>query len=414
MDKIKIGIIGLGGRGYSMLRHTILPIDECEVVALCDVYEDRIERAAEKVREAQGTEPYTSTDFNDLIANGGMDTVYVASSWESHVEASIAALNAGISVACEVGGAYNLEELYELVRAARASSGKFMFMENCCFGKAELLATSMARAGKLGRIVHCAGAYSHDLRQEVAEGNIKRHYRLRNYMLRNTENYPTHDLGPIAKLLNINRGNRMLSLVSVASCSHGIKEYIENTKLYEEDPALKNAEFAQGDIVTTIITCAGGETITLRLDTSLPRFYNREFTVRGTKGMYEQGCNVFFFDGMNGEIDAPKFYKENFDNAKEYEKDYLPRQWSALTPEEIKKGHGGMDYIMFRTFVDCLLEGREMPIDVYDAAAWMSVSVLAAESIEKGGAPVAIPDFTEGKWTIRKGADVLPLPRPEQ
>ena len=116
---------------------------------------------------------------------------------------------------------------------------------------------------------------------------------------------------------------------------------------------------------------------------------------------------------MNGEIDAPKFYKENFDNAKEYEKDYLPRQWSALTPEEIKKGHGGMDYIMFRTFVDCLLEGREMPIDVYDAAAWMSVSVLAAESIEKGGAPVAIPDFTEGKWTIRKSADVLPLPRPE-
>ena len=96
-------------------------------------------------------------------------------------------------------------------------------------------------------------------------------------------------------------------------------------------------------------------------------------------------------------------------------------QWQELgfeerfrtTEEELKLGHGGMDFILFRTFVDCLLEDREMPIDVYDAAAWMSVSVLAAESIEKGGAPVAIPDFTEGKWTVRKSCDVLPLPNPE-
>jgi len=412
MDKIKLGIVGLGCRGYSMLKSVILPMEFCSVVAVCDVYADRVDRAADKVKEVTGEEPYKTTDYIDLIKNGGVDAVYVASSWESHIEVAIAVLEADISVACEVGGAYNLEELYALIRAERNSLGKFMFMENCCFGKSELLATSMARSGKLGRIVHCAGAYSHDLRKEVAEGNIKRHYRLRNYMLRNTENYPTHELGPIARVLNINRGNRMLSLVSVASCSHGIQEYIEDTKLYEEDPTLKNAEFAQGDIVTTIITCAGGETITLRLDTSLPRFYNREFTVRGTKGMYEQGCNVFFFDGMNGEVDAPKFYKEYFDNAKQYEKDYLPPEWSALTEEELKKGHGGMDYIMFRRFIDCLMNGEAMPIDVYDAAAWMSVSVLAAESIEKGGVPVAIPDFTDGKWTIRKSEDVLPLPKP--
>jgi len=412
MDKIKLGIVGLGCRGYSMLKSVILPMENCSVVAVCDVYADRVDRAADKVKEVTGEEPYKTTDYRDLIKNGGVDAVYVASSWESHIEVAIAVLEADISVACEVGGAYNLEELYALIRAERNSLGKFMFMENCCFGKSELLATSMARSGKLGRIVHCAGAYSHDLRKEVAEGNIKRHYRLRNYMLRNTENYPTHELGPIARVLNINRGNRMLSLVSVASCSHGIQEYIEDTKLYEEDPTLKNAEFAQGDIVTTIITCAGGETITLRLDTSLPRFYNREFTVRGTKGMYEQGCNVFFFDGMNGEVDAPKFYKEYFDNAKQYEKDYLPPEWSALTEEELKKGHGGMDYIMFRRFIDCLINGEAMPIDVYDAAAWMSVSVLAAESIEKGGVPVAIPDFTDGKWTIRKSEDVLPLPKP--
>jgi len=412
MDKIKLGIVGLGCRGYSMLKSVILPMEFCSVVAVCDVYADRVDRAADKVKEVTGEEPYKTTDYIDLIKNGGVDAVYVASSWESHIEVAIAVLEADLSVACEVGGAYNLEELYALIRADRKSRGKFMFMENCCFGKSELLATSMARAGKLGRIVHCAGAYGHDLRKEVSEGNINRHYRLRNYMLRNTENYPTHELGPIARLLNINRGNRMLSLVSVASGSFGIREYIEETKLYEKDPTLKDARFAQGDIVTTLITCAGGETITIRLDTSLPRSYSREFTVRGTKGMYEQNCNTFFFDGEKEEWNPTKFYRENIDNAKQYEKEYLPPEWSALTEEELKKGHGGMDYIMFRRFIDCLINDKPMPIDVYDAAAWMSVSVLAAESIEKGGAPVAIPDFTEGKWTIRKSEDVLPLPRP--
>ena len=45
--------------------------------------------------------------------------------------------------------------------------------------------------------------------------------------------------------------------------------------------------------------------------------------------------------------------------------------------------------------------GAPAPIDVYDAAAWMSISCLSEQSVAMGGAPVAIPDFTNGKWMER-------------
>ena len=55
------------------------------------------------------------------------------------------------------------------------------------------------------------------------------------------------------------------------------------------------------------------------------------------------------------------------------------------------------------------MENKPMPIDVYDAAAWMAVTALSEASIAAGGAPQAYPDFTDGKWLLREPEDVLPL-----
>ena len=270
--------------------------------------------------------------------------------------------------------------------------------------------SAMARAGKFGTIVHCDGSYSHDLREEISEGNIIRHYRLRNYTNRNCDNYPTHDLGPIAKLLNINRGNRILSLVSVASCAAGLEQYVkDHPELVEKDPTLKDRKFNQGDIVSTILTCAGGETIYLKLDTTLPRSYSREFTVRGTKGAYFMDTNTVYMDGDKEYFDPTQVAKQYLDNANAYNEKYMPKCWVEMTEEKRQFGHGGMDAIMFENFIECLREGKEMPIDVYDAASWMAVTALSEQSILAGGAPVSVPDFTDGKWMIRPEKDVIEL-----
>ncbi len=405
MKTIKFAVIGYGQRGKQLTDDVLLNMDDVEVIAVCDKYADRASAAADSVECKRGKRPFSTTDYKKLLEVEGIEAVLVASDWETHVEIAIDALKKRIPVALEVGGAYNIDSLWELVHAQENTGTPLMFMENCCFGKWELLVTSLARHGILGDVVHCHGCYGHYLCPEIAGGDINRHYRLRNYLRRNGENYPTHELGPIAKLLNINRGNRMVSLVSVASRAAGMEEYINQNA--EKYPDLVGKKFRQGDIVNTIITCADGSTISLRLDTTLPRSYSREFTVRGTRGMYEMNTNSIYLLGEPEEFDQVKFYRENFNNIIRFEEEYQHPMWKAITPEDEAAGHGGMDAMEFRVFVDCLHENKPMPIDVYDAAAWMSITALSEASVAMGGAPQAIPDFTGGAWTYREPEDVL-------
>jgi hypothetical protein len=169
------------------------------------------------------------------------------------------------------------------------------------------------------------------------------------------------------------------------------------------DESLRGVEFAQGDIVTTTITCAGGQTITLKLDTTLPRFYGREFTVRGTEGYYEADTGIVFLDGMEEGFDSVEMYKKYIGSNAQYKEDYMPDIWMNITEEERIKGHGGIDYFEFKAFFAALKENKPMPIDVYDAAAWMCVTALSEQSIAMGSMPVPVPDFTDGEWIHRKG-----------
>ena len=407
MRKIKTGVIGVGNRGQGLL-DTILSIKEAEVVAVSDIYEERVMSASKKVKDKSGIKPVEYLDYHDLLNDKNVEAVLVTANWEEHIHMCIESMRAGKITAMEVGCAYEIEECWDLVRAYEETKVPFMFMENCCYDRFELLSTALVRAGKLGSIIHCHGAYGHDLREEVLGGNVNRHYRLKNYLHRNCENYPTHELGPISKILGINRGNRMTSLVSVATKSSGLKEFSYTDK--NPDPSLRGQDFAQGDIVETIIKCANGETISLRLDTTLPRYYSREFTVRGTKGLCNQEANmVFLEDKINvHEFSEPQYTIEKYlNNAAEYEKEYLHSLWRDISEEEKNLGHGGMDYLMFKEFYKAICSGKELPIDVYDAATWLSISALSEQSIMLGSAPVIVPDFTKGQWIKRPVKDVV-------
>ena len=405
MKTIRFAVCGAGGRGRSLTLGVLGLLEGVEVCAISDPYLDKAETCADRYLERYGYRPNVYKNHVDLFANETPDAVLVATSWREHIEVAIYAMERGVPVACEVGGAYSEAECRALVEAYERTKTPFMFMENCCYHKEELLALSMARAGLFGEIVYCHGAYMHDLRDEVAYGEIKRHYRLGEYTTRNRDNYPTHDLGPIAKILNINRGNRMVSLSSRASKARGLHEYIMGK---EDLASLKDREFAQGDIVETLITCENGELISLKLDTMLPTYYSRELTVRGTKGLYDQKLNMAIFDGedINHSGDV-EYLKREIDNAGKYYEDYLPDIWKNITEEIMEAGHGGMDYFQFVAFCNALRNGEEMPIDVYDAAAWMSISYLTEQSIAMDGASVPIPDFTNGAYKTRPPKDVV-------
>jgi len=395
----KIALVGVGERGQSLLVGAILPAGEdygVEVAMIYDTFEDRTAKGIEMVQEKTGKAPIAAKNYQEILDNPEIDGIVIATAWEAHIPLSIAAMKAGKYVAMEVGGAYTIEDCWKLVDTYEETGTPCMILENCCYGKWETMALNMVRQGLFGEIVHCSGGYHHDLRIEVSDGEKNRHYRLRNYLNRNCENYPTHELGPIAKVLDINNGNRMVSLVSMASCAKGLHEYV--VKKHGADSPLAQAEFAQGDVVTTVIKCAKGQTITLTLDTTLPRAYSRAFTVRGTKGSYFGGNNMVFED-------TPEFHKyewkesELWGNANEYFEKHAHPLWKDYDPQG---GHGGMDYLVMSAYFESLTTGVPAPIDVYDAAAYMCVTVLSEQSIALGSAPVAVPDFTRGKWYMTK------------
>ncbi len=404
MEKVRMGIIGFGCRAYGMM-DILMGFEDVDIVAVCDKYEDRRDNAKNRVIEKKGNTPFSTTDYKEVLAREDVDAVYIATDWEMHFPIAIDALRAKKAVALEVGGAYCVQDCYDLVAAWEETRAPFMFMENCCYNREELLATAMARKGLFGKIVHCSGAYAHDLRGEVTGGKENRHYRLRNYLNRSCENYPTHELGPMAKILDINRGNRMTHLVSMGTLSWGMEQFVEDRR-DTINPELIGVDFAQADIIYTLIKCANGETMTLKLDTSLPRSYSREFQVRGTKGLYEQDYNAVYFDGQP-EYWSRVEYVDNYKNSAEKYKSMLPDAWKAITKEALEAGHGGMDYVELREFVDRLKDGREMAVDVYDAASWMVVTCLSEESIKCDGKVMEIPDFTNGAWKTRPSQDVL-------
>lgn len=413
MSKLKIGLIGLGQRGaaYGMadgsigLLGNILNNSDVLVTALCDSREERINFAAEKVIAAGQKKPLLTTDYKEVLS-GGVDAVIVCTSWASHVEVALEAMKTGIAVGIEVGGTHDLDDMKKLVATYEKTKTPFMFLENCCYNKDELLVTSLARNGKLGEICYCHGAYCHDLRNEITEVGLKRgHYRLEEYKNHNCENYPTHELGPIVKLLGITRGNKFTRLTAMASKSRGLDEYINS---HDEVSALKGVKFRQGDVVTTAIECENGELITLKLDTTLPRLYDREITVSGTKGYYNQTLRSVVLDGDR--FDHEKNVIQDSLNSQDDYDEYLPDDWKTITEEQLKTGHGGMDFVMLKHFFIAVKNKEEMPIDVYEACAMMCVTALSEESIKNGGAPVEVPDFTNGAYKTRSIKDVLPLP----
>lgn len=395
--EVNIGFIGISGRGSGML-DLLLQVEGVRVPAVCDKVPERAENGIKIVNERTGNAypVHAYIDYKELLKNEKLDAVMICTTWITHARIAVDAMRAGCDVAFEVGGAASIEECWQLVRTSE-ETGKFcMLLENCCYDRNEMALFNMIKMGLFGEITHMEGGYRHDLREEICMGRENIHGRLYNFMHRNGELYPTHQLGPISKALGINRGNRFLTLVSMSSKSRGLNEWMKTRK--GEDYDIANYAFNQGDVTTTIIKCANGETITLTHDCSTPRPYSRDYVIEGTKGIYSENdgeCGGLYLDGFS---DGEPRWKE----FKECREQYEHPLWQAYEKGGIKAGHGGMDYLVLSAFVESLLLEAKPPIDVYDTASWMAITCLSEQSAAMGGMPVPVPDFTNGMWIDRE------------
>ncbi len=397
-ERVRIGLIGCGGRGGSLLGD-LLNVPGVEVRAVCDVRPERAARAAETVAKRGGkAEAYDRgpEDYARLTARDDLDLVYIATPWEWHVPMAVRAMRDGKHAGVEVPAATTLEECWALVDASEATRRHCVILENCCYGYSELAVLRMARAGLFGTLTHAEAAYIHDLREILTVGEGEALWRRAPHTSRDANLYPTHGLGPVANYLDANRGDRFATLVSLSSREAALSEWV--AQRFEEGDPKRAERYVCGDMNTSILRTTRGRTVLLQHDVVTPRPYSRLNLLQGTKGTFADYPARVFLDGQEGHDWRP---------LGDFKAEWEHPLWTK-EGETARKlgGHGGMDYIMSFRLVECMKEGKAPDMDVYDAAAWSAPTPLSEASNAAGGAPQLFPDFTRGAWESRPPVDL--------
>ncbi len=405
----RLGFIGVGLRGREHLR-LALQRNDTEIVAICDIDPQAVALSQDLIKQAGRDEAAVFSEgdfaFLKLLERDDIDGVVIATPWLWHTPMAVATMKAGKYAGVEVSAANTLEECWDLVNTSEETGMPCMILENVCYRRDVMAVLNMVRQGLFGELIHLECGYQHDLRHvkfndgrqpygggvEFGEkGFSEAKWRTLHSVTRNGDLYPTHGVGPVAEYLNINRGNRFVSLTSTASKARGLHKYIVD-QAGEDHPNAK-VRFKLGDVVTTVIQTALGETIVVRHDTNLPRPYSLGFRVQGTDGLWMDLNDGIYVEGTSPahrwEAAAP--YLERYDHP----------LWKRYAPRAEGAGHGGMDFFVCHAFVESVKRQVPPPLDAYDAAAWSAVTPLSEQSIASGGAPQLFPDFTRGRWIER-------------
>lgn len=417
IDTVRVAFVGLGMRGGDAVRRfTYIP--GVKIVALCDVYEDRV-KASNKALQDKGL-PAAQEYFGDtaawrkMVASPDIDLVYICTGWDFHTPIAVQAMKEGKHVAIEVPAAMTVDECWELVNTAEKTRKHCMMLENCVYDNFEMATLNMAQKGLFGEVVHVEGAYLHDLRsmnfaEEGEPGHYADMWRLKQNTKRTGDIYPTHGLGPISQILGIHRGDKMKTLVSMNTDEFGMTEYAK--KKFGDTSAYAKTPYKMGDHTTTLIRTENGKTMMVQHDVTSPRPYSRIHQVSGTKGFAQK----YPMPGISIEADNEAVQGLDYQNLSGHS--YVPRETFAKLMEDYRHpvikqvgalaqevgGHGGMDFVMDYRLIYCLRNGLPLDMDVYDAAEMSCLTGLSELSIENGSAPVVVPDFTRGAWNRSKG-----------
>ncbi len=418
IEKVRVAVIGLGERGLPQTMH-FASIPHCEVVAVCDVYDDLAQKAASRLEEKTGKAPAVYSGSRDaylkMLEEVKPDAVFINTSWETHAQMAIDSMEHGAHAFVEVPLAVTLEDLWRVVDTSERTRKHCMMLENVNYGREELMFLNMVRQGLIGELLHGEASYIHELRMQMK--SVERgcgSWRTYHYAERNGNLYPTHGLGPVAQYMNIARGEDTFDrIVSFGSPAKGRAAYAK--KNFPADHKWNNMEFKCGDMSNSLIKTKAGRTILVQWDETSPRPYDRKNLIQGTEGtlagfplriagekispgMREEG------EGQPGgaEITHKGGYHEWYEG-EEAEKDMFAKYDHPLYKrlgEAAKKngGHGGMDYIMLCRVIECLHNGEPMDQNVYEGALWSAVGPLSEKSVNEGGMPQEFPDFTRGDW----------------
>ena len=397
-DRINIGFIGVGYRAEFALNR-FRYIKGARIAAICDSDKAKRDDVASFLKTSGVNNVAVYASDAELLNDDTIDLVYISTPWASHAAIAVEAMKQGKHVALEVPAAMTIDECWALVHTAEATQKTCSILENCCYDEFTLAMQNMIDDGLLGDIYHCEGAYIHRLCERMIGNNpnYKEAWMPQAYMQMNGNIYPTHGFGPLAMALGLNRGDRAVSINSISTKPRVYNAYVKET--YGED-----VPFTLGDVSSSLITTESGKTVELQFDIATPRPYSRKQLVSGTKGMYHKYPTE--------EIALMPDYHQYLSVSQKEELlaryrhpiiEHASQLFKNIDNEKVQL-KGVMDFAMDLRLVQCLQAGVTPDLDVYDAAMWSSLVELSATSAGMNGAPVAIPDFTCGRWKEKREA----------
>ena len=405
IEQVRVGIIGVGNRGYGHVKTINALQPHAKIVAIADARESRVKRALEELKELNGRKPKVKTYSGDeevwkkMIDRDDIDLIVVATPAPDHAHMVIYAMEHGKHVVSEVPIAFTLQEAWDIVNTAEKTRRHCMMLENVCYGEEELWVLNMVNKGVFGKLTHAEAAYIHPILQKMfiksddpKTSAYYKQWRLRLHAEMHGNLYPTHGLGPVANYMKVGRGDWFDYLVSVESVEESLHEY--STRSPKNNDFYDRKYFSHGDMNSALIKTAKGRSILLQHDVVTPRPYTRINALAGTKAYHEgYPSRLSLYDEGYGHhwLNDAKF--------DEMKKKYEHPIWVQMKKDaEEHGGHGGMDYIMWYRLIKNLNEGNALDMDVYDGVNWSVIVPLTKLSVELGSIPVKFPDFSRGRW----------------
>jgi hypothetical protein len=402
LDVVRVGIVGIGFRGIDAVAR-MNKIEGVEIKALCDLRPERVKLASDMI-SASGHQPtlyHTDPEaWKKMCSREDLDLIYILTPWALHTPMAVFSMNHNKHVCVEVPAGKSLEELWLLVQTSEKTRKHCMMVENCCYDFFEMTTLNMVRQGFFGEVMHCEGAYIHDLSELVfSKEHFYQMWELKEMAARKGNLYPTHGLGPICQVMDINRGDKMDYLVSLSNNDFVLGKKANELAAVDAFYKPYAGKSYNGCMNTTNIRTSKGKSIMVQFDVSSPRPYSRIQLVSGTKAVALK-------------YPEPGRYSTGHEWMSEEEVKLLEDKY---TPAIVKKigeaakqvgGHGGMDFLMDWRTIDCLRNGLPLDQDVYDAALWSSISPLSVWSVANRSNSITVPDFTRGKWKTNKPIDI--------
>ncbi len=352
--KVRVGIVGHGvckfGLAFSLQNHP-----NVELVAVSDLYPDRLAEMAEKAKCKK-----TYPSLEEMVKDDSIEAIFCATDAPSHAKHAILCMEHGKHVATAVPAFWgDIENAERLLECCKRNKGLvYAMFETSIFHDDVYAMEKLYSADVFGHIVYSEGEYCHPHSLDAPPLGSHKGWRSNSVPMW----YPTHATAYYV-------GVTHKSFIDV-TC-RGTAHFDESRRVPNANGNIFTSEVglfrtAEGGISRMIVCRSQGE-------------YLEAGRIRGEYG----GFNKTF----TGDATGKKRYDEALANGLQLKK-------YALPPGVVPGGHGGSHGYLGDDFIDAILRGRTAAVGVIDALNMTVPGYYAHLSAMKDGETLKIPRYS--------------------